>query len=153
MSEMHIRPAFRVYAVFFGALLAIALALAWLAGVAFPDFGYPALALGGIAAAAIFLHILQCYYIHASTEYVAGGNEIIEVKGLWAKDENHVPVSKIEDYTVDRSVVGKFLGVASVGIQTARAERGYEIRLRTIPEKDAEAVGKFIDGQANAMAK
>lgn len=153
MEEMRLRPMFHKYAVFLGALMALVLALAWLASMLFPPFSYALLALGGILALALLLQVLQRYYFHASTEYVVDDSEITEIKGFWAKDERHVPISKIEDYTVDRTMFGKVLGVASIGIQTARAEQGYEITLRAIPENDVEALDKFLDAQVGSGKK
>ncbi|MCX6770961.1 MAG: PH domain-containing protein [Candidatus Micrarchaeota archaeon] len=153
MEKMRLRPAFRPYAIFLGGLIALILALAGIASLLLPDFGYLWLALAGILTAALLLQLLQRYYFHAATEYVVDDNEITEIKGFWAKDENHVPIGKVQDYTLDRSVVGKLLGLASIGIQTARAERGYEIILRAIPEKDAEALDRFLDAQAGSGKK
>jgi len=153
MEEMRLRPMFRKYALFLGGLIALVLAIAGLASLLFPSASYALLALGGILALALLLQISQRYYIHTSTEYVIDNSEITEIRGFWAKDENHVPISKIEDYKVDRTMLGKFLGVASIGIQTARAERGYELTLISIPEKDAEALDKFLDAQVGSGKK
>ena len=90
------------------------------------------------------------YYLRITTEYVINDDEITEITGMWAKDENHVPIEKIEDYNIDRSLLGKFLGVANIGIQTARAERGYEIVMRAIPEKDVAALDQALDKLVNA---
>ena len=153
MEEMRLRPMFHKYAVFLGCLMALIMALAGLASLFFPAFSYALLAIGGIISMAPLLQILQRYTLHASTEYVVGENEIVEVKGFWAKDEKHVPISKIQNYTIDRSTFGKLLGVASVGIQTARAESGYEITLRAIPEKDVESLDKFLDAHVGGGKK
>ena len=153
MVEMRLRPMFRKYAVFLGGLIALDLALAGLASLFFPAFSYALFALGGIIALPLLLQISQRYYIHTSTEYVIDDSEITEVKGFWAKGERHIPISKIEDYTVDRTMFGKFLGIASIGIQTARAESGYEITLRAIPEKDVELLDKFLDAQVGSGKK
>ena len=153
MEEMHLRPMFRTYAVFLGCLMALVLAIAGLASLFAPSFNYAFFAMGSIVAAALFLQILQRYLLHSSTEYVIDGNEITEVKGFWAKDEKHVPIDKIQNYTIDRSTFGKLLGVASVGIQTARAESGYEITLRAIPEKDVESLDEFLDAYVGGGKK
>ncbi len=153
MEEMRLRPMFHKYAVFLGCLMALVLGLAGLASLFAPQFSYAFFALGGIVDAALLLQVLQRYNLHASTEYVVDGNEITEVRGFWAKDEKHVPLDKIQNYTIDRSTFGKLLGVASVGIQTARAESGYEITLRAIPEKDVESLDKFLDAHVGGGKK
>jgi len=144
---------FHKYALVLGAMAALALVLAWLASLLFPDFGFLALALGGIVAIALLSQIMRRYYFHASTEYVVADSEITEVKGFWAKDERHVPISKIQNYTIDRSMIGKLLGIANVGVQTARAESGYEITLRAISEKEVEALDKLLGARAESGKK
>ena len=153
MEEMRLRPMFHKYAVFLGCLMALVLGLAGLASLFAPSFSYAFFAMGGIVATALLLQISQRYLLHSSTEYVVDGNEITEVRGFWAKDEKHVPIDKIQNYTIDRSTFGKFLGVASVGIQTARAESGYEITLRAIPEKDVESLDRFLDAHVGGGKK
>ena len=153
MEEMHLRPVFHRYAVFLGGAIAVILAFAGLASLFFPAISPPALAIGGLLAVVLLARILQRYYLHTSTEYVIDDNEITEVTGFWAKDEKHVPISKIEDYTINRTMFGKLLGVANIGIQTARAESGNEIVLRAIRENDAETLDKLLDAQVGSGKK
>jgi uncharacterized membrane protein YdbT with pleckstrin-like domain len=148
MEEMRLRPAIHKYAMFWGCLIAVDAAAAIIAGLLSPGYSMPIFAIGGAIAMVMLGKILQRLYLRISTEYVVNDSEINEITGLWAKDENHVPIVKIEDYNIDRSLLGKFLGVASIGIQTARAEHGYEILMQAIPEKDVAALdaalGKLV---------
>ena len=144
MEEMRLRPAIHKYAMFWGCLIVALVVLALIASALAPGFAVPIFALAILLIAIMLFKVLQRYYLRISTEYVVNDSEITEITGLWAKDENHVPIEKIEDYSVDRSFLGKFLGVASIGVQTARAERGYEIVMKAIPEKDVSALDQAL---------
>ena len=144
MEEMRLRPAFHEYAMFWGGLIAAVVVAALIANALAPGLALPVFALALILALFMLFNVLQRYYLRITTEYVINDDEITEITGLWAKDENHVPIEKIQDYNVDRSLLGKFLSVANVGIQTARAERGYEIVMRAIPENDLAALDQEL---------
>ena len=144
MEEMRLRPAFHKYAMFWGSLIAAVAVVALVISALAPDIAIPVFAVAGVLALFMLSKIAERYYLRITTEYVVNDDEITEITGMWAKDENHVPMDKIEDYNIDRSLLGKFLGVASIGIQTARAERGYEIVMRAITEKDVAALDQEL---------
>ena len=136
MEEIRLRPVFHKYAVFWAGLMAALALIALIAIALAPGSATLVSAFALILGALMIFKVLERYYLRITTEYVVNDDEIIEISGLWAKDEVHIPVGKVEDYTIDRSVLGKFLGVASISIQTAGAEKGPEMMLRAIPEKE-----------------
>lgn len=144
MDEMRLRPALRPYAwvcagviVFF---FVIALIFGLLSGQLLIFLG-----IAVILSVLVLIKFAHIIYVHYSNEYVVNDSEIIRVAGIWAKNEYHVPIDKIEDYKVTRTFFGRMLGVANVGIQTARAERGFEITLQSMLEKDAADLDQLLE--------
>ena len=145
MDELRFRPALRAYAIAYLSLIALLAVAALVAGALSPILGLVAMALAALLGLLLLLKLLQQAYLHITTEYVVNDSVISQITGLWAKDENNVPISKIQDYKVDRSFLGKLIGVATVGIQTARAERGYEMVLKDIPENDVDGLKRALE--------
>jgi uncharacterized membrane protein YdbT with pleckstrin-like domain len=148
MEELRLRPALRAYALVYLSLIALFVAAALLADALSPDIGPMAMALAALPSLLLLFKLLQRIGLHVSIEYVIGENVVTQITGLWAKDETNVPISKIQDYKIDRSFIGKLIGVASVGIQTARAERGFEMVMIDIPEKDVESLKQAFERQS-----
>ena len=145
MEEMRLRPAIHKYATFWGALIAATAALSLFTSLIVPGAAAPLLFAAGLLCLFMLAKVAERWYLRATTEYVISDDEIVEIDGLWAKDEMHVPLEKIQNYTVDRSLLAKFLGVASIGLETARAERGFEIIMKAIPEAEVARVVEFLD--------
>jgi uncharacterized membrane protein YdbT with pleckstrin-like domain len=144
MESMNLRPALRPYMRAFGALAVLLVLASFLGGALEGEIQLVALSLivlaGLLALGWLGIH----YYSHISNLYSVSENEIIRVAGIWVKDEYHVPISKIQDYKVNRSYVGELLGVADLGVQTGRAERGFEIILQSIHEKDLPVLEQML---------
>lgn len=124
MEEMHLRPALRPYVWICAGFIAIFFLLAFAVGLLSPGLLPIALGISIILTALVLIRFLHLCIVHFSNEYTVTDGEITRVAGIWAKNEYHVPIDKIEDYKVSRSFFGKLIGVADIGIQTARAERG-----------------------------
>jgi uncharacterized membrane protein YdbT with pleckstrin-like domain len=148
MEELRLRPALRAYAIMYLSLIALLIAAAASANALLPDLGPIATAIAAFLGLLVLLKLLQRAYLHITTEYVVSGSMITQITGLWAKDETNVPTDKVQDYKIDRSFIGKLLGVAAIGIQTARGERGFEMVLSDIPEKDVNGVKQVLERQS-----
>jgi membrane protein YdbS with pleckstrin-like domain len=145
MGELHLRPALKPYAIVYLSLIVLFIAAALLVNALSPDLSLPSMAVAGLLSLFVLIKLLQRFYLHISTEYIINSSTITQTLGLWVKDENHVPIGKVQDYKIDRSFTGKLLGVANVGIQTARAERGFEMVLQGIPEKGVADLKELLE--------
>jgi len=143
--QKRLRPAIKPYAKLFlapaGVLFVVALA-SWLFG---GDNGLVIAAVAGIGAGGCVLKFFDYAYTHYVCEYTIDDSEITMITGFWAKDERHVPIDKIEDYKVDRSLVSKLLRLADIGVQTGRGERGFEVTLHSIPDEETRELDAFLD--------
>ncbi len=144
MGSMNLRPALRPYMRAFGALAVILVLAVFIAASLDGDTGIAVLSMAVLAGLLALGWLGIHFYSHISNLYSVSDGEIIRISGIWVKDEYHVPISKIQDYEVNRSYVGELLGVADVGIQTGRAERGFEIILQSIHEKDLPALEQML---------
>ncbi|MFA5105351.1 MAG: PH domain-containing protein [Candidatus Micrarchaeia archaeon] len=151
--EKHLRPALHPYAKLCLGLIALFVIAGSIISSLYPDYNLPALVMAAVLSILSLLKLSHYAYLHYFTEYVVDDSEIKSVYGIWAKDENHVPIEKIEDYNIDRSIIGKLLGLASIGVQTARGERGYEVMLLSLPEKEVEALDQMLDKLTRMKAK
>ncbi|HQT45490.1 MAG TPA: PH domain-containing protein [Candidatus Micrarchaeota archaeon] len=151
--EKHLKPALSPYTKLYLGLIALLVIAGSIASTLYPDYIIQIIAVVGVLSALAVAKLLHYAYRHYFTEYVIDDSEISMVYGIWAKDEKHIPIEKIEDYNILRTVSGKILGVADIGIQTARGESGFEVVLRSIREKDAEEIDVQLDRQTRIKAK
>ncbi len=151
--EKRLKPALGPYTKLYLGLVALFIIGGSIASALYPDYITPVLAVAGALSILALAKLSHYAYLHYFTDYVIDDSEISTVYGIWAKDENHVPIEKIEDYSIVRTVTGKILGITDIGIQTARGERGFEVVLRSIREKDAEEIDVMLDRLTRIRAK
>ena len=149
MQPMRLRPAIIPFARVSLILIVAIFILAAIAGLFAQPLSIPALGIAAIISLIILVKLFHLYQIHIANQYIVTDGEITQTVGIFVKNESHVPINKIEDYKVNRTFIGGLLGVADVGIQTARAERGYEIVLQSIETKDLSALESLLE---NAIA-
>ncbi|VVC01604.1 Bacterial PH domain protein [uncultured archaeon] len=153
--EERFRPVVRPYIRLYLGLIVFFVALASIAAILYPEGELAAYIIAGALSALCLLKLLEQAGLHFLREYIIDDNKITEIFGYWITSENHVPIDKIQDYSIDRTILNKLLGLADIGIQTARAERGFEITMRSIPEARAEHLNTLLAellhrGQAQA---
>ena len=144
---MKIRPVFHPFAIIYGAIIILLVSAAFILGMLLPSVSIFFYTIGAVLSLGIIFRFLNLAYVCASMEYVVNEGEITQITGIFAKDESHVPIDKIQDYKVNRSLFGRLIGVADIGVQTARAERGFEITLNSVREEDAVKITQFLDEQ------
>lgn len=143
--ERRIHPTIRPYVTIL-AIIAIIVALSTLAlSSYFNDHSIAILIGGAIVIILLFLWIVRYWYDQLSTEYVIRDEEMVELTGIWAKDEEHVPLDKIQDFNVYRTLMQTLFGMASIGIQTAAKEKGYnEIVFKNLSKGDSDWLIGFL---------
>lgn len=101
---------------------------------------------GGIVDFILLVWIANYEYNKLATKYVINDEEIVEITGIWVKEEEHVPLFKIQDYKVERTIIQTLLGMANVGIETAAEEKTYEIVFESLSKGNLDWLTKFLDG-------
>lgn len=86
----------------------------------------------------LLLYASKLTYYRQSTEYIITDRDVVKRTGIFAKDRKIVPLNRITNMTIDRSLIGAVLGLANIGIETASAKIGYEIVLENISSSEAE---------------
>jgi len=148
MEELRLRPALRAYAIVYLSSIALFIAAAFIANAIPYGFGPVVAVLAAVLSLFLLFKLSQRAYLHMTTVYIVSDSVVTQISGIWATDETHVPISKIQNYKIDRSFLGKLIGVATIGMQTARAERGFEMVLRDIPEKGIDGVKAALGAPA-----
>jgi len=145
MQELQLQPAFHKYGLVCTGTIILLMAVGLIVNFLYPDFGMAVLAVAAFLSLLVLFKLLNRFYLHITTSYIVTESEITQIAGLWVKNETHVPIDRIEDYAINRSFLGKILGVASIGLQTARAEAGYEMVLQAIPETDVATLDALLE--------
>lgn len=83
--------------------------------------------------------VLSAVYRYMLTTYgIVGGSLVVKRGGLW-KQERTIPLDRVQNVTVKRSLLERLLGVCSVVVETA-AGLQTEAQLSSLSHDDAEAL-------------
>jgi putative membrane protein len=131
MAESHtLRPDFRRAYILIGALLlaGAVLSLVIYFGTDFGLFAAAPFLLIALFSAAVVAYIL---ITTASYSYEMGSEELVMNQGILNKTSRSVPVSNIDNVTVNRTMLDRILGVGDICIDTPGGT-GYELVLKHV---------------------
>lgn len=129
---MRLKPKVIPYIIMIGALAVLVIIVALALAAAFSEYSYPILLIGLLIILLLVLAIMQQFYRRWYTTYDISDSDVTSRFGVFAPDEHVVPIDEITDIDVDRSVFGIILGFGDINIDTASAEKGYEISMKDI---------------------
>ena len=107
---------------------------ALLFGILTKEYFLVLLASGGWGSFVILYIILIKLWIK-NLQYIIKDNSITVYKGILTKIEKNIPNEKVTDFVLERDLIDRFLGIASIKIQTAgqsTSATGYEAVLSGI---------------------
>lgn len=139
---LRLKPKVMPYVIMIVALGVLVLIAALTLAAAFSAYSYPILLVGLLVLLLCALMIMQQFYRRWYTTYEISDSDVIARFGVFAPDEHVVPIDEITDVDVDRSVFGIILGFGDINIDTASAEKGYEVSMRDI---DAAELNKAVE--------
>jgi len=139
---MKLKPKVRPYIVMIVVLAVLVIVIALALAAAFSEYSYPVMLVALLVLLLCALMIMQQFYRRLYTTYDITDTDVTSRFGVFAPDEHVVPIDEITNIRVDRSVFGIILGFGDINIDTASAEKGYEISMRDI---DAAELSKAVE--------
>jgi uncharacterized membrane protein YdbT with pleckstrin-like domain len=143
---MTLKPKVRPYIIVIGVFGVLIIITALALSAAFSEYSYPILLIGLLFVAVLALAITQQLYRRWYTTYEISESDVTVRFGVFAPDEHVVPLDEITDIGIDRSVFGIILGLGDINIDTASAEKGYEITMRDIDAAELKKAEELLRG-------
>jgi uncharacterized membrane protein YdbT with pleckstrin-like domain len=139
---LRLKPKVRPYIIMIVVLAILVIIAALALAAAFSEYSSAILLVGLLILLLCALMVMQQFYRRWYTTYDISESDVIFRLGVFAPDEHVVPIDEITNIHVDRSVFGIILGFGDINIDTASAEKGYEVSMRDI---DAAELNKAVE--------
>ena len=139
---MAIKPKIEPYIILTIVAAVIVVIISAVLAAMYTDYSYPILLIAALFILLFVFMIIQQFYRRMYTTYEITDSDVVWRFGVFAPDENLVPISEITNIKVDRSLLGIIFGFADLQFDTASAKIDFEIIMRDI---DAGQLKKALE--------
>lgn len=146
---MTLKPKIQPYVIMLLAAAVVVIIAAVALSTMYPPYGEVVLIVGLLVILLLGLMILQQFYRRWYITYEITENDVISRYGVFAPDEDVVPIGEISNIKIDRSFLGIMLGFGDIYLDTPSAKLDYEICMKDIDStelnKAVELIRKLIE--------
>ncbi|MCX6776903.1 MAG: PH domain-containing protein [Candidatus Micrarchaeota archaeon] len=139
---MTIKPKIEPYIILTIVAAVVVVIISAVLAAIYADYSYLILLIAALFILLFVFMIIQQFYRRMYTTYEITDSDVVWRFGVFAPDENLVPISEITNMKVDRSFLGIIFGFANLQFDTASAKTDFEITMKDI---DAGQLKKALE--------
>ncbi|MEM3556142.1 MAG: PH domain-containing protein [Candidatus Micrarchaeia archaeon] len=141
---LRMKPKVEPYVMMIGAAALIVIVVIIALAVMFSDYAYYVVIAGVGVLLLLALLVMQQFYRKWYTTYEITEHDVIWRFGVFAPDEEVVPIDEITNMKINRSFLGIIFGFADLEIDTASAKMDYEIIMKDIDAKELDKAVELL---------
>jgi len=150
---MTIKPKIEPYIILTIVAAVIVVIISAVLAAMYADYSYPILLIAALFILLFVFMIIQQFYRRMYTTYEITDSDVVWRFGVFAPDENLVPISEITNMKVDRSFLGIIFGFADLQFDTASAKMDFEITMKDIDAGQLKKALELIRSLRREMPK
>ena len=139
---MTLKPKIQPYVILIVAVAVLFVIAAVVLAAMYPDYGYVILIVGLLVVLLLAMLVMQQFYRRWYTTYEITEDDVISRFGVFAPDEDVIPVGEISNIKIDRSFLGIILGFGDIYLDTPSAKTDYEVCMKDI---DSAELNKAVE--------